>query len=177
VITPRTTRLLRVPDLQAMHRVLADCVAADGVTPVAIVVPTSGAADALGRTLAHRAAPRGWFDLLTRDELYARLHERLPSAPPMLGLRARGVLTRAARRQLQRHACALQAQTWPHVEILAFWTSCAARSHVHGFDRLMIDSLQSSVEIDRGAERLFRQTEFLTATFTRFEALSSRAAG
>ena len=27
VITPRTTRLLRVPDLQAMHRALAECVA------------------------------------------------------------------------------------------------------------------------------------------------------
>ena len=49
VITPRTTRLLRVPDLQAMHRVLAECVADDAATPLAIIVPTSGAAEALFR--------------------------------------------------------------------------------------------------------------------------------
>ena len=58
------------------------------------------------------------------------------------------------------------------VEILAFYDELRRRDRtVDDFDRLMIDSLQSSVEIDRGAERLFRQTEFLTATFTRFESL------
>ena len=31
VITPRTTRLLRVPDLQAMHRALAECVTANAI--------------------------------------------------------------------------------------------------------------------------------------------------
>ena len=36
VITPRTTRLLRVPDLQAMHRALAECVTADSPTPLAL---------------------------------------------------------------------------------------------------------------------------------------------
>ena len=174
MITPRTTRLLRVPDLQAMHRVLADCVALDAVTPLAIIVPTSGAAEALGRTFEHRAVPRNGFDLLTRDELYARLHERLPSAPPMLTAFEREVLlTRAASAASSGGTPApFKLRPGLIVEILAFYDELRRRDRtVDDFDRLMIDSLQSSVEIDRGAERLFRQTEFLTATFTRFEAL------
>ncbi len=115
---------------------------------------------------------RGGFDLLTRDELYARLHERLPSAPPLLTAFEREVL-------LTRAASAASSSGTPApfklrpglvVEILAFYDELRRRDRtVEDFDRLMIDSLQSSVEIDRGAERLFRQTEFLTATFTRFE--------
>jgi RecB family exonuclease len=173
VITPRTTRLLRVPDLQAMHRVLAECVAVDAVTPLAIIVPTSGAAEALGWTFEHRAVPRKGFDLLTRDELYARLHERLPSAPPLLTAFEREVLlTRAASAASSGGTPApFKLRPGLIVEILAFYDELRRRDRtVDDFDRLMIDSLQSSVEIDRGAERLFRQTEFLTATFTRFEA-------
>ncbi len=58
------------------------------------------------------------------------------------------------------------------VEMLAFYDELRRRDRtVADFDRLMTDSLQPSVEIDRGAERLFRQTQFLTAAFTRFEEL------
>jgi RecB family exonuclease len=173
VITPRTTRLLRVPDLQAMHRVLADSVAVDALTPLAIIVPTSGAADALTRTLERRGVPRGRFDLLTRDDLYVRLHEQLPSAPPMLTAFEREVLlTRAASAASSGGTPApFKLRPGLIVQILAFYDELRRRDRtVDDFDRLMIDSLQSSVEIDRGAERLFRQTEFLTATFTRFEA-------
>jgi RecB family exonuclease len=163
-----------VPDLQAMHRVLADCVADDAPTPLAIIVPTSGAAEALERTFEHRAVRRGAFDLLTRDELYARLHERLPSAPPLLTAFEREVLlTRAASTASSSGTPApFKLRPGLVVEILAFYDELRRRDRtVEDFDRLMIDSLQSSVEIDRGAERLFRQTEFLTATFRRFESL------
>ena len=58
------------------------------------------------------------------------------------------------------------------VEILAFYDELRRRDRsVADFDRLMTDSLQASAEIDRGAERLFRQTQFLAAAFARFEAL------
>jgi RecB family exonuclease len=57
------------------------------------------------------------------------------------------------------------------VEMLAFYDELRRRDRsVADFDRLMTDSLQGSIEIDRGAERLFRQTLFLSATFVRFEA-------
>jgi RecB family exonuclease len=173
VITPRTTRLLRVPGLQAMHRALAECVAADVSRPLALIVPTSGARDALGRTFELSLTP-GDFDVVTRDELYARLHERLPSAPPLLTAFEREVL-------LSRAAAAVVSEGIPApfrlrpgliVEILAFYDELRRRHRsVADFDRLMTDSLQASAEIDRGAEQLFKQTEFLAAAFRRFESL------
>ena len=181
MITPRTTRLLRVPDLQAMHRVLAEGVATDTSASLAIIVPTSGAGEALRRTfenlhvhLEPRLSVPGGFDIVTRDGFYVRLHERLPAAPPMLTVFEREVL-------LARAAAAATSGGTPApfrlrpgliVEILAFYDELRRRDRsVADFDRLMTDSLEPSVEIDRGAERLFRQTRFLAAAFTRFEAL------
>lgn len=181
MITPRTTRLVRVPDLQAMHQALADCIA-DATRPLAIVVPTSGAVEALGRTLEHHLAcaeSKGFtrqaaFELLTRDELYVRLHARLPSAPPMLTAFEREVLlTRAADAASSSGTPApFRLRPGLVVEMLAFYDELRRRDRtVTDFDRLMTDSLQGSVEIDRGAERLFRQTRFLASAFVRFEAL------
>ena len=181
MITPRTTRLLRVPDLQAMHRTLAECIRADASAPAAIIVPTAGAAEALGRTLAIIARQRGWsepatpaFELLTRDDFYLRLHARLRSAAPMLTAFEREVLlTRAASAASDSGTPApFRLRPGLIVEMLAFYDELRRRDRtVADFDRLMTDSLQPSVEIDRGAERLFRQTQFLTAAFTRFEDL------
>lgn len=180
MITPRTTRLLRVPDLQAMHRTLAECIRAHASAPVAIIVPTAGAAEALGRTLALIARERGTepatdaFDLLTRDEFYLRLHARLRSAAPMLTAFEREVLlTRAASAASDSGTPApFRLRPGLIVEVLAFYDELRRRDRtVADLDRLMTDSLQPSVEIDRGAERLFRQTQFLTAAFTRFEDL------
>jgi RecB family exonuclease len=181
VITPRETRLIRVPDLRGMHQALADFVQADATTPLAIVVPTTGAAEALGRTLARRLSPAGLdgasrapYELVTRDELYVRLHARLPSAPPMLTPFEREVLlTRAATAASTSGTPApFRLRAGLVVEILAFYDELRRRDRtVADFDRLMTDSLQGSVEIDRGAERLFRQTQFLAAAFARFETL------
>jgi RecB family exonuclease len=168
VITPRTTRLLRVPDLQGMHRAIAEC--ASGAS--AVIVPTAAAGDALRRTL--RTLHAGAGDILTRDELYARLHGAIGGAPAMLSAFEREVL-------LIRAAEAATAGGFPPpfrlrpglvIEILAFYDELRRRDRtVADFDRLMTDSLQSSIEIDRGAERLFRQTQFLAAAFNEFERL------
>ncbi len=174
MITPRTTRLLRVPDLQAMHQALAECVSADSSAPLALIVPTSGAGEALRRTFEQRSVARGAFEIVTRDELYARLHERLPSAPPMLSAFEREVLLTRATAAATSGGTPAPFRLRPGliVEILAFYDELRRRDRsVAGFDRLMTDSLQASAEIDRGAERLFRQTQFLAAAFTRFEAL------
>jgi RecB family exonuclease len=45
------------------------------------------------------------------------------------------------------------------------------------FERLATGRLAPSVEIDRGAERLLRQTEFLCAAFRRFEGISALTGG
>ena len=157
-----------------MHRALAECVARDDATPVAIIVPTAGAAEALGRTFEQRVVRARGFDLLTRDDLYPRLHARFRSAAPMLTAFEREVLlTRAAATASDSGTPApFRLRPGLIVEMLAFYDELRRRDRtVADLDRLMTDSLQPSVEIDRGAERLFRQTQFLTAAFTRFEDL------
>src|ERR1700752_2741410 len=176
VITPRTTRLLRVADLRAMHRTIAERVIAATAPAVAIVVPTSGAAEALRRTFVRIAAGRFARDpdLLTRDELYMRLHERLRAGSAMLSAFEREVLLTRAATEASEGGTPAPFRLRPGlvVEMLAFYDELRRRDRtVKDFDRLMIDSLQSSVDIDRGAERLFRQTLFLSATYSRFEAL------
>jgi hypothetical protein len=169
-----------VPDLQAMHQAIASLVqvagSADATSNQAVVVPTTGAREALCRTLQKltpgtELSARG---IVTRDELYARLHERLPGAPPLLSSFEREVL-------FSRAAGVAEASGAPPpfklrsglvVEILDFYDELRRRDRtVADFVRLMTESLQPSVEIDRGAERMFRQTEFLAAAFEAFEAL------
>jgi RecB family exonuclease len=172
VITPRITRLLRVHDLQAMHRVLATRVdPPEGVSASlveAIVVPTAGAREALARTLATST------DIVTRDELYARFHAALPSAPPMLSAFEREVLLGRGAQIAEANGAPAPFRLRPGllVEILAFYDELRRRDRtVADFDRLMTESLAPSVEIDRGAERMFRQTRFLVAAFEAFEQL------
>ncbi len=174
MITPRSTRLLRARDLRTMHRVLAECVSAAGVSPVAVVVPTSGAAEALAQTFARLAVPLERCHLVTRDELYASLHSHLRAAPPMLSVFEREVLLTRSAAVANTNGSRAPFRLRPGliVEILAFYDELRRRDRtVDDFERLMIESLQGSAEIDRGAERLFRQTRFLVAAFRQFEAL------
>jgi RecB family exonuclease len=175
VITPRITRLLRVADARAMHRAIAEAAAIPLGTPQprrAAIVPTAGARAALRRTLQRPSACPERFDILTRDELYDALHAAAVGAPPFLRPFEREVmLTRAAED-------AANAGTPPPFRlrpgliaaILAFYDEMRRRDRtVDDFERLMVGSLESSIEIDRGAERMFRQTMFLAAAFRRFE--------
>jgi RecB family exonuclease len=178
VITPRTTRLLRSPDLQALHRHIAEAIAL-GRRPAAVLVPTAAAGAALRRTLAAIAPASSTAEILTRDELYARLHEHyVRSTPDAAGT----LLTAFDREVLLLRACEdAQAAGAPPpfrvrpglvAEILGFYDELRRRDRtVADFDRLMTDSLQPSIEIDRGAERLYRQTRFLVSAFEAFESL------
>ena len=173
MITPRSTRLLRVPDLQAMHRTIAECINATSRV-AAIVVPTAAAGDALRRTLAGSSPRSTHLQIVTRSDLYLRFHEALVDSPPMLSAFEREVLfIRAA-----EHATAVGApapfrlRAGLVAEILSFYDELRRRDKtVADFDRLMSESLEPSIEIDRGAERLFRQTRFLAAAFAEFERL------
>ena len=85
MITPRRTRLVRVPDLQAFRHAIIE----RSLRPAApldsrfVVVPTGGAARQLRRAFGGRPAP----DVVTRDQLYDRLHSRLDLAPSRLSAR------------------------------------------------------------------------------------------
>jgi PD-(D/E)XK nuclease superfamily len=181
VITPRATRLVRVPDLQTMHAIVGG-IAMEGdpldAATRAVLVPTRGAGEAFRRTLETlllERLPHGAFVLpafLTRDDLYGRLHESLPDLPRQLTEFEREVLfRRAARVAADSGAPApFRLRSGLIVAILAFYDELRRRDKtVDDFDRLMTESLASSVEIDRGAERMMRQTRFLTAAFREFE--------
>ena len=165
-----------------MHRVLAVTVDQDGRADAhgeqAILVPTTGAREALRRTLHRIAADRlVRVDILTRDELYDRLHaaaaRRGPIPELMSGFEREALLGRAAQVAEKGGSPApFRLRPGLLVEVLAFYDELRRRDKtVSDFDRLMTGSLEPSVAIDRGAERMFRQTRFLTSAFDAFESL------
>jgi RecB family exonuclease len=156
-----------------MHRALAECINSTSKV-AAIVVPTAAARDALGRTLTRLGATPGHFELLTRSELYLRLHEALTDAPPLLTAFEREVLfIRAAEHSKTAGVPPpFRLRAGLITAILSFYDELRRRDKtVADFDRLMTESLEPSIEIDRGADRLFRQTRFLATAFAEFERL------
>jgi RecB family exonuclease len=176
VITPRITRLLRVADLQAMHAYLARCADADA-RRCAVIVPSRVAAEAVRQTLENRCltpeSPALLLpDIVTRGEFYDRLHARLPNAPAKLTDFEREVIFRrsAIEAASQGTPAPFRLRAGLIVEILAFYDELRRRDRtVAAFERLMIGSLESSADTDRGAERLLRLTRFLAAAFAIFE--------
>lgn len=178
MITPRITRLLRVPDLQAMHRAIAALACADPAHArrCVVLVPTRGAAEQLRRTLENRglaaSAALVLPDVVTRAEFYERLHERTPGLPPRLTEFEREVIFR--RSAIEAIASGTPApfalRAGLIVEILAFYDELRRRDKtVDAFERLTAGSLEPSAGVDRGAERLLRLTHFLSAAFRAFE--------
>lgn len=95
MITPRRTRLVRVPDLHTFRRGIVHLARSEpGSEPAVVIVPTSGAKRQLARQFGGTAVPT----LLTRDELYEWLHERLPRASRLLSALERDSLIQAAAR-------------------------------------------------------------------------------
>lgn len=190
MITPRTTRLLRVPDLQALHDTIFR-LTVDATHPpawareTAILVPTRSAAEELRRTLENRmlAAAAGAVllpDILTRAEWYARVHERIPGLPPRLTDFEREVLFRRAAREAVAAGAeapfALRAGLV--AELLGFYDELGRRDRtLDAFERHMIGGLEPSADSDRGAARLLVLTRFLMAAFRAFERLTAASGG
>lgn len=178
MITPRLTRLLRVPDLRAMHRAIAAVACADAARArsCAVLVPTRGAAEQLRRTLENHALAASPAillpELITRGELYERLHARTAGLPPLLTEFEREVIFRrsAIEASAGGTAAPFGLRAGLIVEILAFYDELRRRDRtVDDFERLTAGGLESSAETDRGAERLLRLTHFLSAAFRAFE--------
>ena len=167
-ITPRSTRLIRTADLRAFQAAIRSLVPADPdeAPRCAVIVPTHGAAEQL------RAAGDSAADIVTRDEFYGRLRERLPAAPRALTAFEREVLLRRAAQEAR--AAGAEPPFNPRAglirEILALYDELRRRHRtVADFDRLMTSVLEPGADHDRGAARLLQQTRFLTATFVAFE--------
>jgi RecB family exonuclease len=146
--------------------------------PASVILPTSAAAAEFRRTfekvlLFERGQTTVLLpNLVTREGFYASLANTLPGAPPRLTGFEREVLLRLAARSTERAGTRPPFRLRPGliVEILDFYDRLR-RSHrtIDDFHRLVTGELSSVADMDRGAERLLEQAEFLAATFAEFE--------
>lgn len=166
MITPRRTRLVRVPDLHAFRAAIVDLLDESPFpNPQSlIVVPTRSAAAQIERRVARAVC-------VTRDELYVELHSRLPGAPRRLTIVERDVLAQSAARAVASAGVELSFQVRPGLvgEMLRFYDQLRRQSQqVTRFEELILEAL-GPAEVDRGAARMRRQTTFLADTFREYE--------
>ena len=185
--TSRTTRLVRVPDLQGF-RDAAVALACGGAPLDArdrlVIVPTRAAAAHFVRSIENRLAASAAAvllpDLVTRNELHARLAERLPPQPLVLTAAEREVLLGAACRAAADEGAEPPFHLRPGLiaEILRLYDTLRRnQKSVGAFERLALGTLEPGATYDRGAERLLRQTRFLVSAFRRFERRCEESAG
>jgi RecB family exonuclease len=179
VITVRTTRLVRVPDLHAFREALVAL--ACGGTPFdardrLVLVPTRAAAAHLVRSIENRQSPSSPAlllpDFVTPGELTMRLAERVPPAHRVLTTAEREALLGVACRQAVADGCEPPFRLRPGLiaEILRFYdTLHQNQKDVDAFERLALGMLEPGAADDRGAQRLVRQTRFLVGAFRHFE--------
>jgi len=163
VITPRRTRLVRVPDLHAFRLAIG----ALAPRADAIVVPTHAAARVLARTLE-----RDESGLLTREGLYRALHGRLTNPPRRLTALERDAIAQTAAEQAAANEPDLVFRVRPGLvaEMLRFYDHLRRQSQqVKRFEELISDALGGAAD-DRGAGRLMVQTRFLAASFREYDA-------
>jgi RecB family exonuclease len=180
-VTPRRTTLLRAPDLRSFQRAIADASFPDAdpvrLRDCAVIVPTRAAGELLRRALERLRLGDGRRvtavpEIVTREDWYTRLHERLGASPPLLTAFDREVLLRAAACAAADAGAAPPFRLRPGlvVEMLSFYDELLRRDRtLEAFERLMVESLEPSAEIDRGAARLLAQTRFLAAAFREYE--------
>jgi RecB family exonuclease len=169
VITPRTTRLIRVPDQRTFQRAILDRLGIESADAraCAVIVPSRTSAEEL-----RRAVPADIdVALFTRDELYEDLAHRL-SMVPLSALEREVILRRAASEASASGAePPFRLRAGLVVEMLALYDELRRHGRtVADFDRLLTGSLEHDASHDRGAARLLEQTAFLTAAFVQFEA-------
>lgn len=176
MITPRETRLLRAPTLRAFQRAIAEALAGRGApasaAPVAVLTPTRAATDQLRRTLAAAGVDVRQAALVTRGEWYEWLRERSGSCPPLLTAVQREVVVGAAAGDALAAGCAPPFRLRPGIvaALLAFYDQLRRhRRSVDAFERFLIEELEPSADLDRGARRLLSQTRFLVAAFRAYD--------
>jgi ATP-dependent helicase/nuclease subunit B len=169
VITPRRTQLVRVPELHAFRQAILNLVVQSSefrvqAAPILVVVPTRGAARQLQRAI-------DGTDIVTRDELYDRLHDRLTDPPRRLSALELDVIAQAAARAAAAGGGEPSFQLRPGLiaEMLRFYDHLRRQSqHVKRFEEL-IDEALGLDDVDRAAERMRKQTRFLAEAFREYE--------
>jgi RecB family exonuclease len=184
VISPRRTRLVRVPDLtlfrRAIFRLLPTSHAASVDT--AIVVPTRGAARQFEAYIdAQGSGDRGRPAIVTRDHLYDELHGRFSTPVRRLTAVERDGMAQASAMVAVQTVPSLTFKVRPGlvVEILRFYDQLRRQAQgVQRFEELLEEALAPGVAADdRGAVRMRDQTRFLARTFREYEARVESSGG
>ena len=182
MITPRLTRLVRVPDLASFRQVILDRATEGTLADIrrrAIIVPSHAGAEQLRRTIEDHqllAGPCALVlpSLLTRDDWRAALHEGLPRPRSGVDGFEREVLLQAAARAATADGVRPPFTIRPGLitGMLDFYDGVRRHGRsVEDFERVAVTELESAVHSDRGAVRLLEQTRFLVAAFRRYESL------
>ncbi|MDA1183852.1 MAG: PD-(D/E)XK nuclease family protein [Acidobacteria bacterium] len=182
MITPRTTRLVRVPNLWTFRQTLAELACQGSLFDIRdrlVVVPTRAAAAYLLRSIESRLlrsdAALALPDLVTPGELVARLGERLPQHIGVLTDAEREVIAGVASRTAIAEGQEPPFRLRPGLiaEIVRFYDALRWNlKSVDTFERLALGALEPGAAEDRGAERLVQQTCFLGGAFRHFERLT-----
>lgn len=189
MITPRRTRLVRVPDLHTFRHLVAALAldshvdrAGSWARSRAIVVPTQSAGRHLTRTLEDHAKQGVRAQVLpaivTREQLYDLLHTRLPNPPPRLSAFERDAMAQASAQEASkelgfatnRPAPPFQLRPRLVAEMLRFYDHLRRQSQqVDRFEELIVEALTGDADSDRGAERMRQQTRLLARTFRGYQ--------
>ena len=185
MITPRRTRLVRVPDLHAFRHAIVELVHSRALLGTFVVVPNTSAARQLHRFIRHRLQdpPERAVEILTRDELYDRLPAGLVDPPRRLTPFEREVIAQAAARDAAAAlgggaAAVFQLRPGLVAEMLRFYDQLRRQGQqVARFEELLEDALGRDAEFDRGAERMLQQTRLLAAAFRAYERRVAASGG
>lgn len=178
MITPRRTRLLRVPTLRDLHLVLAGEVAAldpQSAADTFLVVPTRAAAEQARRTVEESlldTQPVIWWPHAgPRADLYAELASRAAARVSVLSGFDREVLLARMAREVAATGIEPPFALRPAIvsEMLALYDYVRRQARtLEDFDRNLRAELEPAADTDRGAAQLLRQTRFLTAVFAAY---------
>ena len=191
MISPRRTRLVRVPDLTLFRRALVNLLPDDraALADAVIVVPTRGAARQLRALVdaSHRSGnpAAGTSDsapaIITRDQLYDELHARFSRPTRRLSSVERDSIAQASATAAVQSVPALTFRIRPGlvVELLRFYDQLRRQGQtVQRFEELMNEALAPGVASDdRGAVRMRDQTRFLAETFREYELRVAASGG
>jgi RecB family exonuclease len=187
VISPRRTRLLRVRNLHDFRSAIVNLTAPGAFSQI-VVVPNGAAAQQLSRLIQRSrngadavasglsrkpqtSSSRKLPDLASRDDLYARLHERLVDPPRRLSSYERDVLAQTSAKESSA-ILGLGPELRPGLvtEMLRFYDQLKRQSQrVARFEELLDEALGKEVDLDRGARRMLEQTHLLAAMFRDYE--------
>ena len=179
MITERRTRLHRAPTLAAFRATLAALVPlqyVEDARATAVLVPSRSAAELLQRTLEdRRLGAEGALvlpDLVTRRDWYERLHQRTRGLPRLLTEFERETLVEAAAHEAITEGDSPPFRLRPALvgEMVSLYDSLRRQQRtVDDFERLLTTGFDGIADYDRGAERLLRQTRFLSRVFRGYE--------